>query len=214
MANAQVTIRAKQSDFEVHASSDAGGAFEAGALPAGEYVVTVSHQGFALEQDALTVESGTAPLLHIQLKLAEQQETVTVPETTEGQQPVTPEVMVDRSEIQNTPGANLTNSMRMITDFVPGAYVTHDQLHVRGGHQVTWAIDGVPIPSTSIASSVGPQIDPKDIDTLEVERGGYSADAGDRTFGVFNVVPRTGFESTATWTSPRHTARSSRQTTR
>ena len=46
---------------------------------------------------------------------------------------------------------------------------------MRGGHQVTWAIDGVPIPNTNIASNVGPQIDPKDIDYLEAQRGGYSA---------------------------------------
>jgi len=30
----------------------------------------------------------------------------------------------------------------MITDYVPGAYVTHDMLHMRGGHQVDWLIDG------------------------------------------------------------------------
>jgi hypothetical protein len=82
----------------------------------------------------------------------------------------------------------------MITDFVPGAYFVHDQLHVRGGHQTTWAVDGVEIPNTNIASNLGPQIDPKDIDYLEVQRGSYEADQGDRTYGVFNVVPRTGFE--------------------
>ena len=70
----------------------------------------------------------------------------------------------------------------------------HDQLHVRGGHQTTWAVDGVEIPNTNIASNLGPQIDPKDIDYLEVQRGSYQADQGDRTYGVFNVVPRTGFE--------------------
>jgi hypothetical protein len=84
--------------------------------------------------------------------------------------------------------------MNMITDYVPGAWMTHDQLHIRGGHQVTWAIDGVPIPNTNIASNVGPQIDPKDVDYLEAQRGGYSAAYGDRTYGVFDVVPRTGFE--------------------
>src|SRR6266576_3858825 len=82
----------------------------------------------------------------------------------------------------------------MITDFVPGAYLTHDQLHLRGGHQVSWLIDGVPIPNTNIASNLGPQIDPKDIAALEVQRGSYSADYGDRTYGTFNVAPRTGFE--------------------
>ena len=82
----------------------------------------------------------------------------------------------------------------MITDYVPGAYFVHDQLHVRGGHQVTWEVDGVEIPNTNIASNLGPQIDPKDIDYMEVERGSYGAAEGDRTYGVFNVVPRTGFE--------------------
>src|SRR5207249_9753373 len=54
--------------------------------------------------------------------------------------------------------------------------------------------DGVAIPNTNIASNLGPQIDPKDIDTLETQRGSYSADYGDRTYGIFNVAPRTGFE--------------------
>jgi outer membrane cobalamin receptor len=72
--------------------------------------------------------------------------------------------------------------------------MTHDMLHMRGGHQVSWLIDGVEIPNTNIASNLGAQIDPKDIDYVEVQRGSYTADVGDRTYGVFNVVPRTGFE--------------------
>ena len=104
------------------------------------------------------------------------------------------EYVFDRLQIQETPGASRSNSLAMITDFVPGAYLTHDQLHIRGGHQMSWLIDGVPIPNTNIASNVGPQVDPKDIDALEIQRGSYSADYGDRTYGVFNVAPRTGFE--------------------
>ncbi len=38
---------------------------------------------------------------------------------------------------------------------------------MRGGHQVDWLIDGVPVPNTNIASNLGPVIDPKDIDYLE-----------------------------------------------
>jgi hypothetical protein len=59
---------------------------------------------------------------------------------------------------------------------------------------VDWLIDGVPIPNTNIATNLGPQIDPKDIDYLEVQRGSYDAEYGDRTYGIFNIVPRTGFE--------------------
>src|SRR5260370_4122126 len=82
----------------------------------------------------------------------------------------------------------------MITNYVPGAYFTHDQLHIRGGHQVSWLIDGVAIPNTNIASNLGPQVDPKDIDAIEMQRGSYAADFGDRTYRVFDVLPRTGFE--------------------
>ena len=96
--------------------------------------------------------------------------------------------------IDQTPGATATTGMQMITDYVPGAYMTHDMLHMRGGHQTSWLIDGVSIPNTKIASNVGPQIDPKDIDQLETQRGSYAADIGDRTYGVFNVLPRNGFE--------------------
>ncbi len=49
-----------------------------------------------------------------------------------------------------------------------------------------------PIPTSPPTS--GPQFDPKDFDYLEADRGSYSAELGDRTYGVFNVAPRTGFE--------------------
>ena len=77
---------------------------------------------------------------------------------------------------------------------MPGSYVVHDQLHVRGGHQVTWAIDGVPVPNTNIASNVGPQFNPKDVDYIEAQTGSYGAEWGDRTYGVFNLAMHNGFE--------------------
>jgi len=162
----------------------------------GAYQVTVSHDGFTGAAESIVVASGASPVLHFQLLLSSVEQTVTVPEQalTVNPEQMTPATIVSRREIQMTPGADLTNSLSLITNYVPGAWMAHDQLHVRGGHQVTWAIDGVPIPNTNIASNVGPQLDPKDVDYLEAQRGGYSAAYGDRTYGVFNVVPRTGFE--------------------
>jgi hypothetical protein len=135
-------------------------------------------------------------VLHFELAIAAQAETVMVAAeaATAQSQSITPTTLVSREEIADAPGASRTNSLAMITNFVPGSYVTHDQLHIRGGHQVSWLIDGVPIPNTNIASNLGPQVDPKDIDVLETQRGSYSADFGDRTYGVFNAAPRTGFE--------------------
>src|SRR5256884_3063156 len=128
------------------------------------------------------------------LAATRQEVQVSTPPELAGTESSTSETVVNREEISRTPGADRTNSLAMITDYVPGAYMVHDQLHLRGGHQVSWLVDGVPLPNTNIASNVGPQFDPKDVDYLEAQRGGYSAEYGDRTYGVFNVVTRSGFE--------------------
>jgi len=196
IVDATVTLKAKSSDYMRTLQTDAEGQFHFDAVPLGEYSVTVSQSGFAAQEQLVTVLSGTAPVLHFELRLPSQAQSVTVladsaPAQTES---VTPTEVISREEIMRTPGATRANSVAMITNYVPGAYMTHDQLHVRGGHQVSWLIDGVPIPNTNIASNLGPQIDPKDMDTIEMQRGSYAADFGDRTYGVFNVAPRTGFE--------------------
>jgi hypothetical protein len=195
--NIQATLKAKTSAFTMTTQSDVNGDFHFDAVPLGEYEVTVADPAFATQVQDVTVLSGSAPILHFELHVATQNQslTVTAAEASPAQaESVTPTTLVDRQDIAETPGASRTNSLAMITDYVPGSYVTHDQLHVRGGHQVSWLIDGVTIPNTNIASNLGPQIDPNDIDTLEAQRGSYTADFGDRTYGVFNVAPRTGFE--------------------
>jgi hypothetical protein len=136
------------------------------------------------------------PVVHFQLQVATANEKVTVSAAPAvvATDSFTPTTLVSGQDIERTPGADGTNSMAMITDYVPGAYVTHDMLHMRGGHQITWLLDGIPVINTAIAQNLGPQFDPKDLDYVEVNRGSYGAEFGDRTYGVFNVVPRTGFE--------------------
>jgi outer membrane receptor protein involved in Fe transport len=193
---ATVVLRGTSSGVEQTTQSNASGDFIFDAVPLGEYTVEVTAKGFAPETRAITVLSGSAPILHMQLQIAAQTQSVTVTAVTAPAQTlsITPTTILDRQEIVSTPGAARANSLALITDYVPGAYVTHDQLHVRGGHQVSWLIDGVPIPNTNIASNLGPQIAPRDIDTIEMQSGSYAADYGDRTYGIFDVAPRTGFE--------------------
>jgi outer membrane cobalamin receptor len=172
--------------------TDANGRFQFAAIPIGMYRLVAAGRQLAVEvasgaivdvaliagppavTENITVAASSAPLADVRS-----------PST---------QTTVARADIAETPGAERSNSVAMITRFVPGSYVVHDQLHVRGGHQVDWLIDGVPVPNTNIAGNVGPQFDPKDVDVLEVQRGGYSAEYGDRTYAVFNVVPRTGWD--------------------
>ena len=194
IAGAAVTLQATNSDFVLHATTDSNGEFELEQAPLGIYRLTVAASGFAPAAQELTVASGTNPVLHIPLEVGTTTQSVEVHGTASAADTVTPTTLITRQMIDETPGADRTTGAEMITDYVPGAYMTHDMLHIRGGHQTSWLIDGVEIPNTKIASNVGPQIDPKDIDSLETQRGSYAADVGDRTYGVFNVLPRNGFD--------------------
>ncbi len=196
IVGASIKLQAVTSDFSQSTQSDDNGEFSFTAVPVGDYKITVARPQFETLEQTVTVTSGESPILHFPLAIANVSQTVAVvgQATVVNMDSVTPTTLVDRGDIAQTPGADRTNSMAMITDYVPAAYVTHDMLHMRGGHQVNWLIDGVPIPNTNIATNLGPQIDPKDIDYLEVQRGSYDAEYGDRTYGVFNIVPRNGFE--------------------
>jgi hypothetical protein len=197
IAGAKVSLRAAESSFTLSATTNAEGEFDLKQTPIGIYTLRIEASHFAPAEQPLTVASGTNPILHVLLSVAAETQTVVV----QGYEPslsasdsVTPTTLITRQDIDQTPGASRTLGMEMITDYVPGAYMTHDMLHMRGGHQTSWLIDGIAIPNTKIASNVGPQIDPKDIDSLETQRGSYASDVGDRTYGVFDVLPRNGFE--------------------
>ncbi|HLY43333.1 MAG TPA: TonB-dependent receptor [Terracidiphilus sp.] len=197
ISRAHVALQSSNSDFVLHSTTDANGEFELPQVPIGVYTLEIAANGFAPVSQTVTIASGTNPVLHIPLSVAQSTESVTVTAANpsiDSSESVTPSTLVTQQQIEETPGAARTIGMEMITDYVPGAYMTHDMLHMRGGHQTSWLIDGVSIPNTKIASNVGPQIDPKDIDQLETQRGSYAANVGDRTYGVFDVLPRNGFE--------------------
>jgi TonB dependent receptor/Carboxypeptidase regulatory-like domain/TonB-dependent Receptor Plug Domain len=196
VAGASVVLKSATSEWSQLAQTDQDGSFAFAAVPLGDYIITANASGFNPLQQRLTLASDTSAILHLQLEVASVSEKVVV-SATQGAaslETVTPTTLIDRADIAQTPGADSTNSLAMITDYTPGAYLTHDMLHMRGGHQTTWLIDGVPIPNTNIATNLAPQVDPKDVDYVEILRGSYDAQYGDRTYGEFNVLPRSGFE--------------------
>jgi len=196
IAGAHIQVHSKSSDFVKNIQSDSAGQFLFRAVPIGEYTITIEAVGFKSIEQPVTVISGNAPVLFFSMTIAPVSQHVEVLVSRETAQTDSPAsiTLIDRQEITHTPGSDRTNSLAFITAYVPGSYLTHNQLHVRGGHQVTWLIDGVPVPNTNIADTVGAQFDPKDIDYLEIQRGSYSSEFGDRTYAIFNVAPRSGFE--------------------
>src|SRR5438093_10552952 len=143
--NVTVTLKARTSSYTQTSQTDANGEFHFDAVPLGEYHVTASAALFASEKQSIVVPSCTAPILHFELKLSTQAESITVSADAGPAQleSITPTTLVDRLEIRDTPGASRSNSLALITDFVPGSYVVHHQLHICAGHQVPCLIDRV-----------------------------------------------------------------------
>jgi outer membrane receptor protein involved in Fe transport len=195
LPGAQVVIHGPQALTKT-VVSDANGEFQVSDVPEGAYTLAVSARGFRSSEQQVNVITGKSPVLHLQLELAAMNTSVEVSGAVSklDTQVSTVQTMVSPQEIAQTAGADQTNSLAMITDFTPGAYMVHDMLHMRGGHQVNWFLDGIPIINTNIAANVAPLINPKNVEELEIERGGFSSEYGDRTYGFFNVVTRSGFE--------------------
>ncbi|MGH9430932.1 MAG: TonB-dependent receptor [Terriglobia bacterium] len=193
---ANVTLLNPASKVELKTQANSEGEFEFPNVPSGNYTIGVTAPGFAMLQKPLVVDSKSLGIIHLQMAIASVAQKVEVSGAPArlNTQSATTRTSISRQEITQTPGADLTNSLAMITDFVPGAYMVHDMLHVRGGHQENWFFDGIPVINTNIASNVGPMIDPKDIESLQVQTGGYSSEYGDRTYGFFNVITPSGFD--------------------
>src|SRR6266702_3106337 len=114
----QVVLKARASEFTLTARTDDAGQFHFDAVPLGEYTVAVSDSHFAADQQSVAVLSGSAPILHFELRLPTQNETVVVSADAAQTETITPTTLVDRLQIQETPGHARANSLAMITNYV------------------------------------------------------------------------------------------------
>ena len=190
-----MTVRARGSTWAQTIKTNAQGEAVLVAVPFGTYVVSARSEGFEPRDRQIEVLSNTQTPVQVRLAVAGVAQSVQVTAETQLINPENSgtETLTHRDDILLQPLADRSGTLGMITNNVPGTFVMHDHLHSRGGHGVIWQIDGVPLPNSNLASS-GAQFDPKDVASLETKRGGLSADLGDRSYGVFNVVPRSGFE--------------------
>src|ERR1700731_2701568 len=126
----QISLKAKDSAFTMTTQTDVNGDFHFDAVPVAEYVITASKADFAGLEQEVTVLSGTAPVLHFELQLASQIQSVTVgAEAAPGKTESIPRpTLIDRQQIEQTTGASRPNRLALITAYVPGSSLPHDQL--------------------------------------------------------------------------------------
>ena len=142
IANAHILLRAGHSDLSFSTSSNTDGA--ASALPMYLSGTTFSPSPtprFADFSQTVTISSDSTLTPHIPLDIASVTQSVSVQavQSAANVDTVTPQAQIDLHRHRTLPpGADRTNSLAMVTDFVPGAYMTHDMLHMRGGHELSW----------------------------------------------------------------------------
>src|SRR5260370_39285542 len=115
----QVVLKARGSESTLDARTDDAGQFHFDAVPLGEYTVAISDANFVADAQSVAVLSGTAPILHFELLLPTQNETVVVSADAAQTETVTPTNLGDRQHIQPNPGAARANSPAMTTNYVP-----------------------------------------------------------------------------------------------
>ncbi len=200
LPQATITLKATAWSREQTAQTNSDGAFIISAISFGQYTLEVQSPGFAVLSQQIQMIAGSAPYVELKLSVDTTISSVDVTATTAPLEATAPSaasapIMVTSHDImQALPGADRMSSLQFITETTPGAFVLHDHLHVRGGHQINWLINNVPVPNTNMSSNVGRALDPTDIQQVQINRGGYGAQDGDRTFAQVNIITRNGFQ--------------------
>src|SRR5689334_12342156 len=102
---AKVSLRSRTADFSRSAQSNDSGEFFFRAIPIGEYLITIEAKGFRQIEQPVTVISGSAPILQIQLEVAplSQQIDITANPEQLAAESTTPTALVSREQIAKTP---------------------------------------------------------------------------------------------------------------
>ena len=120
---ATVTVSADNSKWTQTSTSDDSGEFRFDNVPLGSYMIQVEAEGFRSQIQKLTLKSDNQARLHFPLVIASTNATVEVRDSVSGVNPDSSAStsIISREQITETPGASHTNSMAMITNYVPGA---------------------------------------------------------------------------------------------
>src|SRR5438067_10363776 len=117
---AVITVRSTSSQWSQTASSNALGEFALNNVPVGRYLVSVSAPGFSANDQEIAVSSSSTVDVHFALQVASVQQNVevTAEATTIDPASSASQTLLNREQIRGTPGAQQTNSLAMITNYV------------------------------------------------------------------------------------------------
>lgn len=204
IANADITVTGPALASPLHLKTGADGSYRIPALSAGEYSLTVSHEGFQTKTfERLTVSVNQALTFNVDLEVGAVSQRVEVNaeppliETTTSSTGAT----ITPQQIEQMPinGRNYLDLMQL----VPGVTINRQNdpssddstpiLGERGGNAV-FLIDGLPN-SDEMNGGAAAQFNQDSILEFQVLTSSYKAEFGHASGGVINVVSKSGTNS-------------------
>lgn len=168
--------------------TDASGRASFERLLTGDYRVEIAHTDYETQSSTVRV-TPDAPVRFQALVLPKGEETVirvVQDRLLVNRGSTAPVTRRDRQQLEQLPG---NGSLQTVLGTTPGMQSNSmGQIHARGEHKsVSLSIDGLDIP-IPMASSTSQIIDPRFLQSLDVQTGGYDASIGGQTGAVLNMV--------------------------
>ena len=196
LPNATVKIENPVTGYTRTTTTGEDGSFRFNDVPPQNYQITVNANGFAPEQQAVSVRTAVPINLKITLAVGEiNSEQVTVTETLNVIENVpTTHTDVDQSLINKlpirSPGSGLSD---VVTLAAPGVVAdSNGFFHPQGDHaEVSYSVDNQPV-SDQQSKAFSTQLPPTAIQSLEIITGATPAEYGDKTSLVVNAITKSG----------------------
>ncbi len=187
--NAKVTITGNGAEKDLTSSTT--GTFQAFPLTIGDYVVSVTADGFNPYKSTVTV-AGSNTSLEVRLSPGEMQMKVTAKINEITSAPDSSRSL-DQSDIEQLPQGNTQDIRHLLYDTTAGFWEGMlDQVFTRGNHaNLQYQVDGIQLPD-SVGGSFGEAFTPVDIDHMDILTGGLQPEFGNRLAGVVNIVTKSG----------------------
>ena len=185
-------------------ATDAGGVAVRKRVPFGSYRVAVAREGFAPFSARVDVASALPTELRVTLALApvQTQVTVTADDTLLDVHRAASAQRLGAETLQQRTMALPGRSVPELVNTQPGWLLeANGILHPRGSeYQTQYIVDGLPL-TDNRSPAFAPELDPDEIQTMNIITGGYPAEYGRKLGGVIEVVTaaqaRLGFHGNA-----------------
>lgn len=195
LPGATITVRQPSSGLERVGVSDGAGRFAVPNLPAGQYDVTITLDGFAPETQRLRLDAATPAHWRATLSVAALTDTIvvtpvraTIDDETAGTRHA-----VSVTRIERLPVAVSSRGIEGVLVSFPGfAQNANGAIHPRGAHnQMTFVVDSLPI-SDQLTGAFANALDIGVVQTAEVMTGNIPAEFGGKVSGVAILNSRSG----------------------